>query len=88
MLKITKNTFKNKVVIASLASLIILIGSQFGLLAAVGITSVTAENVINIILTALTALGVLTSPLQNESADAQVIEVIEDGKELVENLTK
>ena len=58
----TQNRFKSKVFWAGIVSIIVLVGGNYGLWNAIGMTSETFQALANLIFGALGALGVLNNP--------------------------
>ena len=61
-----QNRFRSKVVWVTIVSLVILLGSNYGLWDKIGMTSETFQTAANLILSVLVALGIVNDPTNKE----------------------
>ncbi len=62
-----QNRFKSKVVWLTIISLVILLGSNYGLWDKIGMTSETFQTAANLVLSVLVALGIVNNPTDSEN---------------------
>jgi len=63
----TQNRFKSKVFWMGIVSIIVLVGSNYGLWGAIGMTSETFQTLANLILATLGVIGVINNPTEKTS---------------------
>ncbi len=63
----TQNRWRSKVVWTTVIALIILLGGNYGLWDAIGMTSDTFQTAANLVLTILVAVGIINNPTDSEN---------------------
>jgi len=63
----TQNRWKSKIVWTTLIALIVLLGGNYGLWNAIGMTSETFQAAANLVLSILIALGIVNNPTDSEN---------------------
>jgi uncharacterized membrane protein len=62
----TQNRWQSKIVWATIVALIILVGGNYGLWDAIGMTSDVFQKVADLVITVLVAVGILNNPSDAE----------------------
>lgn len=62
----TQSRWKSKIVWTTILSLIVLVGGNYGLWDAIGMTSETFQQAANLVLTVLVTVGILNNPSDAE----------------------
>ena len=63
----TQNRWKSKIVWTTLIALIVLLGGNYGLWNAIGMTSETFQTAANLVLSILITLGIINNPTDSEN---------------------
>ena len=63
----TQNRWKSKVVWTTIIALVILLGGNYGLWDAIGMTSDTFQDAAELILSVLVAVGIINNPTDSEN---------------------
>jgi uncharacterized membrane protein len=66
-MNMTQNRWRSKVVWTTVIALIILLGGNYGLWDAIGMTSDTFQTAANLVLTILVAVGIINNPTDSEN---------------------
>lgn len=62
-----QNRWKSKVVWTTLIALVVLVGGNYGLWDAIGMTSETFQSAANMILAVLVSVGIINNPTDSEN---------------------
>lgn len=62
----TQSRWKSKIVWTTILSLVVLVGGNYGLWDAIGMTSETFQQAANLVLTVLVTVGILNNPSDAE----------------------